>query len=83
MIDGAGQLKGSFEPARSLASTYLSGADVSRTHHVLHLAWHEQVSELFGEGGRPLRDVDVADYEDELPNAIHCHYFLIKFIIKI
>ena len=75
--------KGDFESARSFALTYLSGADVSRTHDVLHLARHEQVSELFWEGGRPLRDVDVTDYEDELPNAIHCHYFLIKFIIKI
>ena len=67
----------SFSFVLRFALTYFSGADVSWTHNVLHFAWHEQVSELFWERGRPLRDVNIAYDEDELPNTIHCHYFLI------
>ena len=47
---------------------------------MLHFAWHQQVSELFWERRRPLWNVDIANDEDELPNTIHCHYFLIIYI---
>ena len=53
---------------------YLSRAHITGTDHVLHLAWHEQVSELLWQRSCTLRDVDVADDEHELTDTVHRHF---------
>ena len=40
---------------------------------MLHLAWHEQVTELLWQGGGSLWNVDVTDDQDELADTIHRH----------
>ena len=41
---------------------------------MLHLAGHEEITELFWEAGCSLRDVNVADDEHELTDTVHRHF---------
>ena len=61
--------------------TYLSGADIAGADNVLHFAGHEQLLELVGQRGRPLRNVNVSNDQDELAYTVHRHFLLLTYFL--